>query len=52
MKQQKDPIPDELTPQEDDEWMEYYERHSKKECTCNLLEPYGHVMCPKCNESL
>jgi hypothetical protein len=27
-------------------------RRRQGRCTCDLLEPYGHVTCPACNETL
>lgn len=34
------------------EWQEYHRRVRTQRCTCDLLEPYGHVTCPSCNESI
>lgn len=36
---------------EEQEWQEYDRRVRTKKCTCDLLEPFGHVTCPECNES-
>ena len=35
---------------DEQEWAEFRKRASKHECTCDLLEPFGHVVCPACNE--
>lgn len=39
-------------PTVESEWDEYRRRFARGECTCDLLDPYGHVMCPECNEGL
>lgn len=39
----------ELENPEHQEQDEYRIRRSRKECTCDLLTPFGHVTCPACN---
>lgn len=36
---------------EEQEWREYSIRKRHGKCTCDLLEPYGHVTCPACNDA-
>ncbi len=35
---------------EEHERAEFKKRISLHQCTCDLLVPYGHVVCPECNE--
>jgi hypothetical protein len=50
MARSKYPDPDLENP-EYQEQDEYRVRRSKRECTCNLLTPFGHVTCLFCNET-
>lgn len=49
MAKRKYPDP-ELEDPEYGEHEEYRIRSSRRECTCDLLTPFGHVTCPACND--